>query len=134
MIDWNQAKIRYITTPITKSELAGELGCSRRSVLNHARSEGWDALRQDFDDEVTEQTIEDAKRQAVGFAQNLAETAERLLGKIDAVLDAGEDLSSREIKSLTSAMTDLMGLRGVRLQGSEEDNRVVVEFADREDG
>ena len=33
MIDWNNAKIKYITTPITKSELADLLGCSHRTVM-----------------------------------------------------------------------------------------------------
>ena len=128
MIDWNNAKIKYITTPITKSELADLLGCSRRTVMRRANDGGWDREKLLYDEGVTERNLADARRQADSFSMYLAEEGEKLLDQIDVILTSNLNLSPRDIKSLSSALTDLQNMRGVRLDESAADSRLTVEF------
>ena len=80
MADWQAMKTEYITTDTSYRKLAEKNGVSTTQVANHAREEGWRALREQHLQNVCTKTLE-------ALAQHQADNMARVQGITDKLLD-----------------------------------------------
>lgn len=127
--DWNKIKTEYITTNCSYRSLAEKYGISRVQIGNVGKKEGWVELRSQFLAETLTKTIEAVGDQEVDRAKKIQDVADKLLKKIETVVDAAEPsgMNAKAIRALTAAVKDLKEIQGIRSVLDEEEQRVRIE-------
>ncbi len=110
-VDWNQAKIEYVTTDISYDKLAKKLGVSKRSVYGHGSKEGWVETRKEYCRTVAESVIQNSADEEVDRLQSLKSAscnlAEYIDRKIREMVD-NDDGSVSEIKEYVNSLRNLV--------------------------
>ena len=97
MTDWESIKERYISTDISCRELADEFHISRGTLSARASKEKWGELRR--------------KRKEGDKDSRMDRVTEKLLQKMEEVLDQSSNMDSKEIKTMTGALKELRDLQ-----------------------
>ena len=128
MADWQAIKTEYITTDTSYRKLAEKYGVSRVQIGNVGKEEGWVELRRQHLDNTVTKTVEAISEQEVDRAKRILTVADKLLNKIEAIVDAvdGVDIPAKSIRALTAAVKDLKEIQGVRskLDDQEQEARI----------
>lgn len=137
MADWQAIKTEYITTDTSYRKLAHKYGVSVTQICNVGREEKWVEQREQFLNKTTAKTIEKISQQEADRAARIHSVADKLLNKIEAMVDAEELLDSKGIRALTAAVKDLKEIQSVRseLDKQEQEARIanLRKQADKED-
>jgi DNA primase large subunit len=136
-VDWLAIKTEYITTDTSYRKLAQKYGVSVTQICNVGREEKWVEQREQFLNKTTAKTIEKISQQEANRAARIHSVADKLLNKIEAMVDAEELLDSKGIRALTAAVKDLKEIQSVRseLDKQEQEARIanLRKAADKED-
>ena len=136
-MDWLAIKTEYITTDTSYRKLAQKYGVSVTQICNVGREEKWVEQREQFLNKTTAKTIEKISQQEANRAARIHSVADKLLNKIEAMVDAEELLDSKGIRALTAAVKDLKEIQSVRsdLDKQEQEARIanLRKHADKED-
>ena len=136
-MDWLAIKTEYITTDTSYRKLAQKYGVSVTQICNVGRDEKWVEQREQFLNKTTAKTIEQISRQEANRAARIHSVADKLLNKIEAMVDAEDLLDSKGIRALTAAVKDLKEIQSVRseLDKQEQEARIanLRKAADKED-
>lgn len=127
MADWRQAaKREYITTDTSYRKLAKKYGISVTQICNVGREEGWVEQREQYLNRTTAKTIEKISAHEADRAARIYSVADKLLRKIEAMVDSEEVISEKGIRSLTAAVKDLKEIQGVRsdIDRQEQEARI----------
>ena len=128
MADWQAIKTEYITTDTSYRKLAEKYGVSRVQIGNVGKEEGWVELRRQHLDATLTKTVEAISEQEVDRAKRILTVADKLLNKIEAIVDAVDavDIPAKSIRALTAAVKDLKEIQGVRskLDDQEQEARI----------
>ena len=128
MADWQAIKTEYITTDTSYRRLAEKYGVSRVQIGNVGRQEGWVELRRQHLDNTVTKTVDAISQQEVDRAVKILTVADKLLDKIEAMVDAMEpvDMTAKSIRALTAAVKDLREIQGVKsdLDTREQEARI----------
>ena len=122
MADWQAIKTEYITTQTSYRKLAQKHGVSTTQICNVGRDEKWVEQREQYLNKTSARTIEKISQQEANRAARIHTVADKLLNKIEAMVDAvePEDIPAKAIRALTAAVKDLKEIQSVR---SELDKR-----------
>lgn len=133
-VDWLAIKTEYITTDTSYRKLAEKYGVSRVQIGNVGRDEGWVELRRQHLDETLSKTVEVITAQEVDRAARILTVADKLLDKIEAIVDAveGADIPSKSIRALTAAVKDLKEIQGIRSKLDDEEQQARIDKLRRE--
>lgn len=133
-VDWLAIKTEYITTDTSYRKLAEKYGVSRVQIGNVGRDEGWVELRRQHLDETLSKTVEAIAAQEVDRAARILTVADKLLDKIEAIVDAveGHDIPSKSIRALTAAVKDLKEIQGIRSKLDDEEQQARIDKLRRE--
>lgn len=126
--NWQKIKTEYITTDTSYRKLAQKYGISHVQIARVGKAEGWVELREQHVTNTIAKTVESISQQEVDRATRIRTVADKLLDKIEAVVEAVEpkNMSAKDIRSLTAAVKDLKEIQGVKssLDQQEQEARI----------
>lgn len=127
MVDWSAIRIEYVTTTDTSyRKLAQKYGVNVTNIAKKASSENWVEQRKQYVTKKQTKTLEKISQQEAARAAKIHSVADKLLQKIEAMVDADEPLDSKGIRALTAAVKDLKEIQSVRseLDKQEQEARI----------
>ena len=140
--NWVKIRYEYITSTISYRELAAKHHVSFTTLSKRAKREGWADRRKNNDDRITEKALEKFSEEEVVRRQNIIETANTLLDRVDAILMMHAELDPKDVRTLAAALKDIKDckncdadireqeakIRNLEKSASEETPTVAVEF------
>ena len=125
MADWKKIKTEYITTDTSYRKLAQKHGINVTTIAKIGSDEKWLEQRKQYAIETQTKTIEKISQQEANRAARIHTVADKLLNKIEKMVDAG-DFNSRDIRALTAAVKDLKEIQSVKsdLDRQEQEARI----------
>ena len=126
MADWQAIKTKYITTDTSYRKLAQEYGVNVTNIAKKASSEGWVEQRKQHANKIQAKTLEKISQQEANRAAKIHSVADKLLLKIEAMVDSDKPLDTKGIRALTAAVKDLKEIQSVRsdLDKQEQEARI----------
>ena len=128
MADWQSIKTEYITTQTSYRKLAQKYGVSATQICNVGRDEKWVEQREQYLSKTTAKTLEKISQQEANRAARIHTVADKLLNKIEAMVDAvePEDIPAKAIRALTAAVKDLKEIQSVKSALDEREQRARI--------
>ena len=126
MADWQAIKTEYITTDTSYRKLAEKYGVSRVQIGNVGRDEKWVELRRQHLDRTVSKTVAAVESAQVNRAKKMQSVADKLLLKIEAMVDRPEPLTEKAIRSLTAAVKDLKEIQSIKSALDEQEQRARI--------
>ena len=137
MADWQAIKTEYITTQTSYRKLAEKYGVSRVQIGNVGKEENWVELRRQHLDRTVTKTVAAVESAQVNRAKKMQTVADKLLNKIEAMVDSEKPLDTKAIRALTAAVKDLKEIQSVKSELDEQEQRARIanlqKLAQRED-
>ena len=126
MADWQAIKTEYITTDTSYRKLAQKYGVSTTQICNVGRDEKWVEQREQYLNKTTAKAIEKISQQEADRAAKIHSVADKLLNKIEALVESGRPLDTKGIRALTAAVKDLKEIQSIRseLDKQEQEARI----------
>lgn len=126
-ISWDLIKSEYITDPsATYRKLAEKYGVSRVQIGNVGKEEKWVELRRQHLDRTVSKTVAAVESAQVNRAKKMQNVADKLLLKIEALVDRPEPLNEKAIRSLTAAVKDLKEIQSIKSDLDEQEQRARI--------
>ena len=126
MADWQAIKTEYITTDTSYRKLAQKYGVSTTQICNVGRDEKWVEQREQYLNKTTAKTLEIISKQEANRAAKIHSVADKLLNKIEAMVDSGRPLDTKGIRALTAAVKDLKEIQSVKSALDEQEQRARI--------
>ena len=128
MADWQAIKTEYITTQTSYRKLAQKYGVSYQAICHRSKEEGWIDLREQHKNKTISKTLEKISQQEANRAARIHTVADKLLSKIEAMVDAvePEDIPAKAIRALTAAVKDLKEIQSVKSALDEQEQRARI--------
>ena len=126
MADWQAIKTEYITTQTSYRKLAQKYGVSHVQIGNVGKEEKWVELRRQHLDSTFTRTVEQISKQEANRAAKIHTVADKLLQKIEAMVDRPEPLNEKAIRSLTAAVKDLKEIQSVKSALDEQEQKARI--------
>ena len=128
MADWQAIKTEYITTDTSYRKLAQKYGVSTTQICNVGRDEKWVEQREQYLNKTTAKTLEKISQQEANRAAKIHSVADKLLLKIEAMVDAvePEDIPAKAIRALTAAVKDLKEIQSVKSALDEQEQKARI--------
>ena len=126
MADWQAIKTEYITTDTSYRKLSQKYGIGYQAICHRSKEEGWIAMREQHKNNTTTKTLEKISQQEVNRAAKIHSVADKLLLKIEAMVESGQPLDTKGIRALTAAVKDLKEIQGVRSDLDDKEQRARI--------
>lgn len=126
MADWQAIKTEYITTQTSYRKLAQKYGVSATQICNVGRSEKWVEQREQYLNDTTAKTLKKISDQEVNRAAKIHSVADKLLQKIEAMVDNGDGFTEKGIRALAAAVKDLKDIQGVRSELDKQEQKARI--------
>lgn len=130
--DWIAIKTEYITTNTSYRKLAEKYGVSTTQICNVGREEKWVEQREQFLNKTTAKTLEKISKQEASRAAKIYSVADKLLLKIERIVDSDKPLDSKGIRALTAAVRDLKEIQNVRSEGDRKEQNARIANLERQ--
>ena len=126
MADWQAIKTEYITTDTSYRKLSQKHGINVTNIAKRASAENWVEERKQYITETQSKTLDKISKQEANRAARIYSVADKLLNKIEKIVEDGDLLDSKGIRALTAAVKDLKEIQGVRsnLDIQEQEARI----------
>ena len=138
MADWQAIKTEYITTQTSYRKLAQKYGVNVTNIAKKASAEGWVEQRKQYAIETQTKTLEKISQQEANRAARIHSVADKLLNKIEAMVDSEKPMDTKGIRALTAAVKDLKEIQSVRTELDDQEQRARIanlrKNAEKEDG
>lgn len=122
MVDWQAIKVEYITDPdASYRKLAVKYGVSYVQIGNVGREEKWVELRKQHLDKTLTKTVKAVESAKVRRAEKIQRVADKMLTKIEAIVDRPGTLLPKDVRSLVAAVKDLKEIQGVKSELDEKE-------------
>lgn len=122
MADWKAIKTEYITTDTSYRKLAQKYGVSYNAIGNRSRDEKWQELRDQHLTKTMTKTMNAIASQQASRAARLQCVADKLLTKIEKLLDENEGLLA-DTQAAKDVSVILKNLKDVQMIRSDADMR-----------
>ena len=126
MADWQAIKTEYITTQTSYRKLAQKYGVSHVQIGNVGKDEKWVELRRQHLDKTFAKTVDKISQQEANRAARIHTVADKLLNKIEAMVDSGKPLDTKGVRALTAAVKDLKEIQSVKSALDEQEQRARI--------
>ena len=126
MADWQAIKTEYITTDTSYRKLAQKYGIHYKVISDRGKDEGWVELRSQHRDKTLTKTLDKISQQEANRAAKIHSVADKLLNKIEAMVDSGRPLDTKGIRALTAAVKDLKEIQSVKSALDEQEQRARI--------
>ena len=114
--DWKKIKTEYITTNTSYRKLAQKYGVHYNAIANRAKQEDWISQRDQYCDRTVTKTVTAISDKQVDRAARLSGVAEKLLEKVEALLETDCDLplDTQAMKQISGVLKDIKEIQMVR--------------------
>ena len=126
MADWQAIKTEYITTNTSYRKLAQKYGVSYQAICHRSKEEGWIVLREQHLNDTVSKTVDKISKQKANRAAKIHSVADKLLNKIEAMVDGEKPLDTKAIRALTAAVKDLKEIQGVKSDLDEKEQKARI--------
>ena len=128
MADWQAIKTEYITTDTSYRKLAQKHGVNYQAICHRSKDEGWIAQREQYRNDTISKTLKKISEQEANRAAKIHSVADKLLNKIEAMVDAvePEDIPAKAIRALTAAVKDLKEIQSVKSALDEQEQKARI--------
>ena len=137
MADWQAIKTEYITTDTSYRKLAQKYGVNVTNIAKKASAENWVEQRKQYVTKKQSKTLEKISQQEANRAAKIHSVADKLLLKIEAMVESEEPLDTKGIRALTAAVKDLKEIQSVRSEMDKQEQEARIanlrKQADKED-
>ena len=108
MIDWEAARLAYVSGRKTYSEIAAQFGVAKSSVSAHGKTEQWAAQRSAWRRSVANRAIRRKGEQEAERLAKLMDSAEQLIGHLNRVTRDKDQFFRREAPIPTKLVPESM--------------------------
>ena len=126
MADWQAIKTEYITTDTSYRKLAQKYDINVTTIAKRAGDEKWVEQRKQHANKTQAKTLEKISQQEANRAAKIHSVADKLLNKIEAMVDSGRPLDTKGIRALTAAVKDLKEIQSVKSALDEQEQRARI--------
>ena len=126
MTDWQAIKTEYITTNTSYRKLAQKHGVNVTNIAKKASAEGWVEQRKQYANETQAKTIEKISQQKANRAAKVQTVADKLLKKIEDMVDSEKPLDTKAIRALTAAVKDLKEIQSIKSDLDDQEQRARI--------
>lgn len=126
MADWQAIKTEYITTDTSYRKLAQKYGINVTTIAKTASAEEWVEQRKQYAINTQAKTLEKISQQEANRAAKIHSVADKLLLKIEAMVDSERPLDTKGIRALTAAVKDLKEIQSVKSALDEQEQRARI--------
>ena len=126
MADWQTIKTEYITKDTSYRKLAEKYGIHYKVISDRGKAEGWVELRSQHRDKTLTKTLDKISQQKANRAARVQTVADKLLDKIEAMVDSGEPLDTMGVRALTAAVKDLKEIQNIKSALDEQEQRARI--------
>ena len=122
MADWQAIKTEYITTDTSYRKLAQKYGVTYTNIGIRSRKEGWPELREQHNAKTITKTMNAIASNQANRAARLQTVADKLLAKVEQLVDEGEELltDTSTMRDIARVLKDIKDIQMIR---SEADLR-----------
>lgn len=131
-IDWDALKTEYVTTSISQRDLAKKYGLNNVTISKRATADSWMEDRKKHTKRVQARCLHEAENISVTRYKKFLNSLDRLQEKIDQILELDDALPPRDLKSLSSTLTDVKILCGFKDEDEKDEDSVTVRFVDND--
>ena len=116
MADWNAIKTEYITTQISYRALEQKYGVNYKVIADKGKKEGWSQLRSQHRDKTLTKTLNAVSSVQASRAVRLQTVAEKLLNKVEALVDASDplEMDTQSMKHISGVLKDIKEIQMIR--------------------
>ena len=116
MADWQSIKTEYITTETSYRKLAQKYGVSYNAIGNRSRDENWQELRDQHLTKTMTKTMNAIASQQASRAARLQTVADKLLAKVERLVDEGEELlaDTATMRDIARVLKDLKDIQMIK--------------------
>lgn len=116
MADWQAIKTEYITTDTSYRKLAQKYGIDIAVIGRRAKSEEWVKLRQQQINKTQTKTLNAIASQQANRAARLQTVADKLLTKVELLVDEGEELltNTSTMRDIARVLKDIKDIQMIR--------------------
>ena len=126
MADWCAIKTEYITTDTSYRKLGQKYGLHYKVISDRGKDEGWVELRSQQRAKTLTMTLDKISQQEANRAARIFSVADKLLNKIEAMVDSDEPLDTKGVRALTAAVKDLKEIQSVKSALDEQEQRARI--------
>ena len=126
MIDWQAIKTEYITTSTSYRKLAQKYGVSHVQIGNVGKEDKWVELRRQHLDRTVAKTVAAVESAQANRAKKMQSVADKLLLRIEALVDDERPLDTKAIRSLTAAVKDLKEIQSIKSELDEKEQKARI--------
>ena len=126
MADWQAIKTEYITTDTSYRKLAQKYGVNYQAICHRSKDEGWIEQREQYKNKTISKTIEKISQQEANRAAKIHSVADKLLLKIERIVDSDKPLDTKGIRALTAAVKDLKEIQSVKSDLDQQEQRARI--------
>ena len=126
MADWQTIKTEYITTDTSYRKLAQKYGIHYKVISDRGKDEAWVELRSQYRHKTLTDTLEKISKQESSRAARIYSVADKLLDKIEAMVDSEQPLDTKGVRALTAAVKDLKEIQSVKSALDEQEQRARI--------
>lgn len=151
MADWQKIKTEYITTDTSYRELSQKYGVHYTNIAKKASKEDWQQLRQQHTNTTQTKILKAIGRQQATRAARLQSVADKLLGKVEALVEASDpmEMDTQSMKHISGVLKDIKEIQMIRSEADlreqearianlrkqaeaeeKKDNTIVIQFAE----
>ena len=126
MADWQAIKTEYITTDTSYRKLAQKYGIHYKVISDRGKAEGWVELRSQHRAKTLTITLDKISKQEANRAAKILSVSDKLLNKIERMVDSDKPLDTKGIRALTAAVKDLKEIQSIKseLDRQEQEARI----------
>lgn len=132
--DWNRIKTEYITTDISYRKLAQKYGVGESTLFAKASKEKWVEQREQYQSKTVAKTLDAIARKQVSRAQRLQSVADKLLCKVESLLDKDEELplDTQGMKHISGVLKDIREIQMIRSDADMREQEARIEKLHRD--
>lgn len=137
--DWKKIKTEYITTNTSYRKLSQKYGVGLQTICNRSKAEGWIEQREQHENKTVTKTLNAISNAQANRAARLQGVADKLLGKVENLLEEHEDIlvDTQALRHISATLKDIKEIQMIRSDSDmrEQEARIrnLQKQAERED-
>lgn len=126
MADWKRIEAEYITTETSYRKLAQKYGLNQATIAQRAKAEDWVGKRKRQASTTQAKIIGAVEGQKVNRAVRLQRVADKLLDKVEQILDEPGGVASGSLRNISATLRDIKEIQMIRpeLDVKEQEARI----------
>ena len=126
MADWKRIEAEYITTETSYRKLAQKYGLNQATIAQRAKAEDWVGKRKRQASTTQAKIIGAVEGQKVNRAVRLQRVADKLLDKVELILDEPGVVASGSLRNISATLRDIKEIQMIRseLDVKEQEARI----------